>query len=77
MIKYNTTFEDAVAGTSPKNGEISLRIRREVAEATGTTGPEGTQLLWTAMDTIGNAMQVRVRVRALWTRSSVACLPVH
>lgn len=25
VIKYNTTFEDAVAGARPKNGELSLR----------------------------------------------------
>jgi len=25
VIKYNTTFQDAVAGARPKNGEISLR----------------------------------------------------
>jgi hypothetical protein len=58
VIKYNTTFEDAVAGARPKNGEISLRIRRDVAEATGTTGDEGRQRLWAALDAVGSAMQV-------------------
>lgn len=59
VIKYNTSFQDAVAGASPKNGELSLRIRREVAEATGTTGEEGKRKLYRALDVIGDAMQVR------------------
>uniref|UniRef100_A0A383VYB7 Uncharacterized protein n=1 Tax=Tetradesmus obliquus TaxID=3088 RepID=A0A383VYB7_TETOB len=58
VIKYNTTFEDAVAGRLPKNGELSLRIRREVAEATGTKGEDATKRLYAALDAIGDAMQV-------------------
>eukprot|EP00878_Enallax_costatus_P012778 GHUV01013345.1.p1 GENE.GHUV01013345.1~~GHUV01013345.1.p1 ORF type:complete len:482 (+),score=128.44 GHUV01013345.1:377-1822(+) len=58
VIKYNTTFEDAVAGNWPKNGELSLRIRREVAESTGTTGKEGVKKLYEALHAIGDAMQV-------------------
>ncbi|KAF8066344.1 hypothetical protein HT031_002668 [Scenedesmus sp. PABB004] len=57
VIKYNTTFDDAVAGVRPKNGELSLRIRREVAEATGTTGAEGQQRLYDALAAVGAAMQ--------------------
>jgi hypothetical protein len=59
VIKYNTTFEDAVAGRVPKNGELSLRIRREVAEATGTKGEDADKKLYAALDAIGDAMQVR------------------
>eukprot|EP00882_Tetradesmus_deserticola_P005485 GHRQ01005775.1.p1 GENE.GHRQ01005775.1~~GHRQ01005775.1.p1 ORF type:complete len:297 (+),score=94.61 GHRQ01005775.1:448-1338(+) len=58
VIKYNTTFEDAVAGRMPKNGELSLRIRREVAEATGTTGKDAKRRLYSALDAIADAMQV-------------------
>ncbi|KAF6265402.1 hypothetical protein COO60DRAFT_1697717 [Scenedesmus sp. NREL 46B-D3] len=58
VIKYNTSFEDAVAGRMPKNGELSLRIRREVAEATGTKGEDAKQRLYAALDAIGDAMQV-------------------
>jgi hypothetical protein len=31
VIKHNTTYDDALRGRSPKNGEVSLRIRREAA----------------------------------------------
>eukprot|EP00879_Flechtneria_rotunda_P001435 GHRR01001588.1.p1 GENE.GHRR01001588.1~~GHRR01001588.1.p1 ORF type:complete len:584 (+),score=186.17 GHRR01001588.1:15-1766(+) len=55
VIKYNTTFEDAVAGVNPKNGEFSMRIRREVAEATGTTSKDK---LYDGLDAIAYAMQV-------------------
>jgi hypothetical protein len=64
VIKYNTTFEDAVAGRVPKNGELSLRIRREVAEATGTKGEDATRRLYAALDAIGDAMQVCCAVGA-------------
>eukprot|EP00775_Hariotina_reticulata_P011578 gene11578-11722_t len=57
VIKYNTSFDDAVSGRDPKNGEVSLRIRREVAEATGTTGEEGKRALYAAMDSLASAMQ--------------------
>jgi hypothetical protein len=45
VIKYNTTFEDAVAGRSPKNGELSLRIRRNVAATTKDDLHEGLMAL--------------------------------
>ena len=45
MIKYNTTFEDAVAGRSPKNGEFSMRIRRKVAATTPEALHEGLMAL--------------------------------
>jgi hypothetical protein len=32
----------------PKNGELSLRIRREVAEATGTKGEDAKERLYAA-----------------------------
>lgn len=34
------------------------RIRRDVAEATGTTGEEGKKQLFAALDALGRAMQV-------------------
>jgi hypothetical protein len=52
VIKYNTTMQDAVQGVHPKNGEFSLRIRREVAQA-------GVEQLRGALDTLGKAMQVK------------------
>jgi len=45
VIKYNTTFEDAVAGRSPKNGEFSMRIRRKVAATTPDALHEGLMAL--------------------------------
>jgi hypothetical protein len=57
VIKYNTTFQDAVAGHKPKNGEVSLRIRRDVAEATGTTGEDEKRTLYAALDSVAGAMQ--------------------
>jgi len=52
VIKYNTTFADAVAGAFPKNGEFSLRIRREVA------GPESERRMAKALTVVANACQV-------------------
>ncbi|KIY99345.1 hypothetical protein MNEG_8613 [Monoraphidium neglectum] len=51
VIKYNTSFEDAVAGTTPKNGELSLRIRREAA------GPTSVDRMWRALDAVAGACQ--------------------
>jgi hypothetical protein len=49
----------------PKNGELSLRIRREVAEATGTKGEDAKERLYAALNAIGNAMQVRCSPKVL------------
>lgn len=56
VVKYNTTFADAAAGRAPKNGEVSLRIRREDAgeEAEGEGG-EGR--LRRALDAVAYAAQ--------------------
>ncbi|KAI8474186.1 MAG: hypothetical protein J3K34DRAFT_143627 [Monoraphidium minutum] len=51
VIKYNTTFKDAVAGATPKNGELSLRIRREAA------GPTSEDQMWRALDSLADACQ--------------------
>jgi hypothetical protein len=52
VIKYNTSFTDAVAGRVPKNGELSLRIRREVA------GPESERRMAKALKAVAAACQV-------------------
>jgi hypothetical protein len=52
VIKYNTSFQDAAAGRLPKNGELSLRIRREAA------GPASDARLAKALASLGNACQV-------------------
>ena len=51
VIKYNTTFADAAAGRFPKNGELSLRIRREAAEQSGEAA------LRRALDAVARAAQ--------------------
>lgn len=50
VIKYRT-LEDAVSGSNPKNGEISLRIRRHIADVDDKT-------LLAAMDVLADACQV-------------------
>jgi hypothetical protein len=59
MAKYNTTLGDAVAGRRAKNGEVSLRVRREVASIAreGETEEERLKALHEAMDALAMATQ--------------------
>ncbi len=52
VIKYNTTYQDALSGNSPKNGELSLRIRREKA------GEVAEDALFSALNAVADACQV-------------------
>ncbi len=45
-------FEDAVAGVHPKNGEVTLRIRREVALVDDPNLMEGLNTIARAMQTL-------------------------
>jgi hypothetical protein len=60
VAKYNTTLSDAAAGRRAKNGEVSLRIRREVAGIAGEgekTERERLAALDEAMDALAVAAQ--------------------
>jgi hypothetical protein len=59
VAKYNTTLADAVAGRRAKNGEVSLRIRREVAGIAreGESETERLLALDEAMDALAIATQ--------------------
>lgn len=59
MAKYNTTLGDALAGRRAKNGELSLRIRRDGAAVSREGESEGERLeaLYEAMDALAMAAQ--------------------
>jgi len=60
VAKYNTTLSDAAAGRRAKNGEVSLRIRREVAGGARAGGGDERALrnLAEALDALAGAAQL-------------------
>jgi predicted Zn-ribbon and HTH transcriptional regulator len=62
VVKYNTTYDDAVAGARPKNAELSLRIRREAA------GDIPEAELMRGLKAAADACQVRCQVIQGWCR---------
>ena len=75
VAKFNSTLGDAVAGRRVKNGEVSLRIRREVAAASreGESEEERLGALYEAMDALAAVAQ---RFRdAGWDGKSPGLLP--